>query len=229
LAVCGSVVALATAASGQTADEIQRARERVYDRQSYQSELPEPEKLDDPHEALERLEREGFLPPPPPEGLGAIMRVIFWVFVIACGCFLVFAIVHFIAQRGRHPDAQQALAGSTDRAVRVGEDAPSLSRQAHDDAEHLAAEGRFAEAIHVLLLRTLTELGRKEGRFSVDLTSREILAKVRVREDPRQALKVLVGSVEKSLFAQRPVDRMDYDRAVDCYERFRETYLRGPA
>lgn len=89
-----------------------------------------------------------------------------------------------------------------------------------DDAERLAAAGRFAEAVHALLMRTIEALGRQIV-VSRALTSREILARAGLPTDARVALADLVSAVEITRFGGRGADADDYARCVACFDRIR--------
>ncbi len=87
------------------------------------------------------------------------------------------------------------------------------------DPSALAAQHRFAEAIHVLLLRSLQYLNRRRPSPLPDsLTSREVLARLALPESARRALETLVLSVEISHFGGRSPDRNDYERCLACAE-----------
>jgi hypothetical protein len=79
------------------------------------------------------------------------------------------------------------------------------------DADALAAEGRFADAIHVLLLRALREVARAGGEFARGMTSREVVFRV---DDPaaRAALAELVAAVERHEFGARALGAGDFSR-----------------
>ncbi|MBE7217648.1 MAG: DUF4129 domain-containing protein [Caulobacteraceae bacterium] len=88
------------------------------------------------------------------------------------------------------------------------------------EADRLAEEGRFGDAVRVLLFRTLDDLDRqKPGLLSPAQTSREIAALPLLPEPARQALSAIARAVERFTFAARPVDaetfaacRADYTR-----------------
>ncbi|HEX6737297.1 MAG TPA: hypothetical protein VF310_03385, partial [Vicinamibacteria bacterium] len=63
------------------------------------------------------------------------------------------------------------------------------------DAEALALAGRFAEAIHALLLNALRELGRSTTAPALSQTSREVLRHPVLVPEARAALGPLVSSV----------------------------------
>jgi len=102
------------------------------------------------------------------------------------------------AQQARVAEAMAAAgaAGFTDR---------------FGDPEQLAAEGRFAEAIHELLLRALRGLARSIGGLTRGLTSREILPRAPVGA-PRAALQELVAAVELHEFGAHELTARDFER-----------------
>ena len=91
--------------------------------------------------------------------------------------------------------------------------------QAGDEADELAASGRVAEAIHLLLLRSLVELRRRLGiSFADSLTSREILARLTLPEGGREALADLIRRVEFAHFGAKPSSLEDYAACKASYE-----------
>jgi len=96
--------------------------------------------------------------------------------------------------------------------------APVLDARVLADAESLAAEGRYAEAIHALLLRVLEALGRDDpGRVRRSMTSREIAAALPLAPAPRAALGALVAEVERSLFGGSMPGRPEYEACLRGY------------
>jgi hypothetical protein len=104
------------------------------------------------------------------------------------------------------------------------ESAPERQAPASLDAERLAAEGRFAEAIHALLLRGLAKSASAAARPA--LTSREVLRDLRLPGEARQALEALVRSVEWAHFGGRPVGAAEYEASLAEYRRLREAWPR---
>jgi hypothetical protein len=104
----------------------------------------------------------------------------------------------------------------------------AIVEQPLDDAEVLARAGRFGEAIHALLLRTLEELMRRLDRpLPRSRTSREILAETRLPDEARGALGHLVSAVEVSFFGGAEPGEDDYRTCVERFRRFAEVYVRG--
>ena len=90
---------------------------------------------------------------------------------------------------------------------------------AFDDADRLAREGRFAEAIHVLLLRTLAALAAQGAGLAVSLTSREVVHEATLTAEARTALAGLVDSVEVSRFGSVVPDAAEYAASRARFER----------
>jgi hypothetical protein len=78
-------------------------------------------------------------------------------------------------------------------------------------ADELAGEGRYVEAMHVLLLNALAEIRRRVGEhFADSLTSREILRRANLPGEGRALLRDLITRVELSYFGAYPAERDDY-------------------
>jgi hypothetical protein len=79
-------------------------------------------------------------------------------------------------------------------------------------ADDLAAQGRFVEAMHVLLLQGLAAIrAGLDEEFADSLTSREILRRARLSDPGRASLHDIVNRVEWSYFGQYPAALADYE------------------
>ena len=108
--------------------------------------------------------------------------------------------------------------GGEDEAWRPDQ-APARALLAEADA--LAARGLFAEAVHLLLHRSLEDLDqRRPGVLRPALTSRDIAALPVIPDDPRSAFARIAERVERSLFARRPLAQEDWAQCREAYERF---------
>lgn len=93
------------------------------------------------------------------------------------------------------------------------------------DADELARRGEFAEAIHTLLLRTLQELVRSAAvKVAPAMTSREILARVPLLADAREALAGLITAVEITYFGDEPANAADYERCRQQFHVFAQAF-----
>lgn len=78
-------------------------------------------------------------------------------------------------------------------------------------ADDLAREGRFVDAMHVLLLQGLADIRRHLGeQFADSLTSREILRSTKLSEAGRGPLRDIITRVEWTYFGKHPAEREDY-------------------
>jgi len=110
-------------------------------------------------------------------------------------------------------DAEQDMAGwrPTEKAARA-----LLA-----DAEALAAQGRYAEAVHLLLQRSLEDIQRHRPRLlRPALTSREIAGSDWMPAIVRSAFAAMAAPVERSLFGGRALALRDWEEARSAYGEF---------
>jgi hypothetical protein len=191
----------ASPAAAQTPADIARAARGLPESLDLQTELP----LLRP-DALEVTEES-------PQGVSAgLMRILLWTAVAAGAGVLAYYIYEVLpAGAGRRQgwdqfaDADSAEARGADAAARAA-------------ADELAAQGRFVEAMHVLLLQGLDEMRmRLDLRFADSLTSREIVGRATAPAGAKAALRDIIRWVEMAYFGDHPVDRNDYDACRRSY------------
>jgi len=86
------------------------------------------------------------------------------------------------------------------------------------EADALAAEGRYAEAVHHLLFRSIEDIGRRRPRLvRPALTSRELAAAEALPPPARGLFARIAVLVEHSLFGGRPVEAADWTAARTAY------------
>ncbi len=170
-------------------------------------------------------------PKPPPHWLIALerflahlvdmalpaLKVLFWVGVGAIALLLVALILREVlgvrferrrreAQRSKpmdwRPDAVKALA-------------------LLEDADALADQGRFDEAVRVILFRSIDDIeGRRPRLVRPALTARDIAALEGLPAAARPAFNLIARVVEASFFGGRPVDRAGFAECRQAYEAF---------
>lgn len=97
-----------------------------------------------------------------------------------------------------------------------------------EDADRLAAEGRFGEATHLLLQRSVRQIGDARPEWLIPAsTAREIAVLPMLPENGRQAFGTIAGRVERSLFALRDLDALDWAEARAAYAEFARIELRA--
>ncbi len=109
------------------------------------------------------------------------------------------------------------------RAVTVRDWTPdrTVARQLLDEADALAAQGRFDEAAHLLLYRSIEDIAaRGPELLHPSTTAREIGAFEALSAQARSAFGVIAGHVETSFFARRPLDRSAWDSSREAYRAF---------
>ncbi|HEX8625442.1 MAG TPA: DUF4129 domain-containing protein [Allosphingosinicella sp.] len=86
------------------------------------------------------------------------------------------------------------------------------------EADALAAQGRYAEAVHHLLFRSIEDIARRRPRLvRPALTSRELAAAEALPPPARSLFARIAGLVERSLFGGRPVEAADWTSARTAY------------
>jgi hypothetical protein len=141
-----------------------------------------------------------------------LVRVLLWTAVIAGAGVLAYYIYEVLPAGAARRQRWDQLAGADGAAV-GGADAAARAA-----ADELAAQGRFVEAMHVLLLQGLDEMRmRLDLRFADSLTSREIVSRANAPAGAKAALRDIIRWVEGAYFGDHPVDRNDYDECRRSY------------
>lgn len=98
---------------------------------------------------------------------------------------------------------------------------PEAARALLEEADRLAAAGRFGEAIHILLFRSIDDLaGRRPGLVRPALTARDIAALEQMPATARGAFARIAERVERSFFGGRAAGAEDFAHARGDYETF---------
>lgn len=96
-----------------------------------------------------------------------------------------------------------------------------------EEADRLAAEGRYGEATHLLLRRSVHQIAQaRPDWLQPASTAREISALALLPEAGRQAFGIIAGRVERCLFALRDLDAGDWTAARAAYADFALVELR---
>jgi hypothetical protein len=148
-------------------------------------------------------------------------RIILWSVLVVAGLALAWAITNrlrFGEWRLKLPRLAPAtvIAPEEDWAP---EEAPARSWLQEADA--LALEGRYAEAVHHLLFRSIEDIAtRRPMLVRPALTSREIGASAGIPSRARDLFAAIARLVERSLFGGRPVGEKDWLKARGAYSDF---------
>lgn len=175
-----------------------------------------------------QFDRTGFTPPEVPgwllwlrkalASLGPLLEIVFWVGLALIVALLLYLIVREILRlRAPRPKAERP---ATPAPFEWRPD-EATARNLLAEADALAAQGRFAEAAHLILMRSVEDIERRKPRaIKVSLTTREIARLDGLPEAARPSFALIGQVVERSLFGGRPVDADDFSDCRRAYEAF---------
>lgn len=203
------IAAPAFAQAGYEAAEVQEARDRVLDGR-YQTDRPQPE---------EPRQVEPFTLPP------WLAEILYWAILAAVVALVLYFLGNLVLDHLRNRDSfRRNREQPAEGPRRV--DTPPLERRRVDagtlaEADRLAAAGRFAEAIHLLLLVALARLHHELGpRVAPALTGREVLGLPSLPPSTVEPLTRMVRLSELKHFGGREAAEGDYATCRADYLRF---------
>ena len=110
----------------------------------------------------------------------------------------------------------------------AGTGAVARMETAQAEADDLAGSGSFAEAMHVLLLRSVSEMRRRlDSPIAESLTSREILRQTDLSPEERGVFETIVGSVEISYFGSHRPGEDEYETCRRSFDDLTELLRAG--
>jgi hypothetical protein len=152
----------------------------------------------------------------------ALFQYLMWAFVFVAVAVLAFWLARELAGYTGDAEIGDDQTGEPNQPDRAVVERPL------GDADELARQGLYAEAIHTLLLRTLQELVRSaQVRVAPANTSREILARVPLLGDARTALAGLITAVEVTHFGDAEPSADDYGRCRQQFNVFATAFRAG--
>lgn len=157
----------------------------------------------------------GFLPSAP------IAQLLLWTVIALGTATLLWAVYN----RLKHGEWRLRLHRSVGVEELAGDEEwtpqESGARSWLEEADALASEGRFAEAIHHLLFRSIEDIASRRPKLvRPALTSRELAASHSVPARARELFAGIARLVERSLFGGRPVGEGDWLQAREAYSGF---------
>lgn len=149
------------------------------------------------------------------EAIGVSWPVLQWVLVglaVVLVAILVWRLVAPMLEYRRPPAADQPEGWAPDRAAAMA---------LLEDADRLAREGRFDEATHLLLQRSVSQIAAaRPDWLHPASTAREIAAIAALPERARGAFATIAARVERSFFALIPLGAEDWQAARGAYAEF---------
>jgi hypothetical protein len=146
-------------------------------------------------------------------------RILLWSVIVLAAV----ALVAVLVQRVRHgqwrwPARRIPVVVAVDEEWRP-EAAPL--RAWLEEADLLAQQGRFADAIHCLLLRAIDDLARRRPQLArPSLTGRELSQSSLLPARARTLFASIAEIVERSVFGNRLVDEVQWNEARRSYSQF---------
>jgi hypothetical protein len=169
-----------------------------------------------------------YVPPPPPAWLkwlddlisaGPAFKAFFWVLVALLALGVIYAAVRWIERGGLSFLKRKSKADAAPEEVWTIAEAPARALLA--EADRLAGAGRYSEAAHLLLFRSIEEIDRRRPALvRPALTSRDIAGAPQLPEGPRSAFRRIAMAVERSLFGGGRLDEGDWLGCRAAYEEF---------
>jgi len=149
------------------------------------------------------------------EGFAGAWPVLKWVllaFFVALALYMAWQLIGPLLGRSRPRAEDPASEWRPDRA-----EAEALL----EDADALAAAGRFDEATHLLLRRSVSQIAAARAEWVRPAsTARELAHLPALPDAARQAFAALARMVERSRYALHPLDATDWHRARAAYAEF---------
>lgn len=152
--------------------------------------------------------------------------LLLWLALAVCAGVLLYILRDYIPvlRAGRSSEWQAYSEAGADAAL------GGSSAQVSATADDLANQGRYVEAMHLLLLRAFAELREKLGlTFADSLTSREILRRANLPETGKASLKDIIMRVELSYFGAYPAAAPDYSACRNSYDALMALLQTQPA
>jgi len=169
-----------------------------------------------------------YQPPTPPQWLidfgkflahnWPVIRVLGWIVLIAVVGLLLSALVREVLRRDWFRREGTASQQVTTPEWRPAEEA---ARNLLRDADSLAALGKYGDAVHLLLLRSIEHIDmHRPDLVRPAFTSREIGALDQLPGAARPTFMGIARIVERALFAGREVDAAEFAQCRQAYEQF---------
>lgn len=180
----------------------------------YQTELPQDKARLAP-EPKPRKQQNGF-------NLGflaPIFQLIFYGLLALAVAYTLFLIINSVLIAKRSHVKNDSVEETPD--IPVYQPDAETARVLMDDADALAAKGKFAEAVHILLFRSIQDIeDKRPHHVRRSLTSREIAGLSILTPKARDVFSQIGRLVENSFFGGRPLGAEDYEVSKAAYKAF---------
>jgi hypothetical protein len=216
---CGLALLAALAAFASTPFDYRKSAQNAASNLDVQQSLPEDSTLTDPAKSHPmdmsggEVESSGYLP-----SLGAVWDHLKWVALALAVAGSLGFIASQIAESRRRAKPIPAAAAAEAPAAK---DAPWSADRLLSEADACAAQGRYRDAVHYVLLAAMAHVAsRFRDGAPESATSRELLRAAELQSQERTALRDLVSRADRAWFGFHPSGADDYAGARHCLETF---------
>jgi hypothetical protein len=153
------------------------------------------------------------------ESIAPFLGYVFWAGVAIGVLMILYLIVSELLRR--LPRRTRAVAQPAPSPKPEYRPAQTRAQALLSEADRLAAEGRFSEAVRVLLHRSIEDIERVFALpIAPGLTAREIGSIEPLSPNGRTVFAGIARAVETSLFGGQPLSREDFARCREAYASF---------
>lgn len=155
----------------------------------------------------------------------------FWVRVVLISAIIVIALIIILNFKAFRWSDSRARKLARKKEIAIDAEATAVRMEkAQLEADELARQGDFAEAMHALLLQSVNELrGRLRVSIGVSLTSREILQRIGLPAEGRNVFADIIRRVEISYFGSYQPGAADYTACRVSYDTLTDILRKGGA
>ncbi len=152
---------------------------------------------------------------------GLLGRVIFWGLIALVVAFAAAVVVERLRSGVWRLPRRRPRTAPVETTEPEWRPEAAPARRWLEEAEALAAVGRYAEAAHHLLRRSIEDIAARRPKLvQPALTTRELTRAEAVPAPARGLFADIAALVERSLFGGRAVSAEDWRGARDAYARF---------
>lgn len=155
----------------------------------------------------------------------------FWIRIVLIGAIIVIALIIIFNFKAIRWSDSRARKLAQAKEIEIDAEASAVRMEkAQLEADELARQGNFAEAMHALLLQSVNELRRRlRVSIGVSLTSREILHRIGLPPEGRNVFADIIRRVEISYFGSYQPGAADYTACRESYDTLTHILRKGVA
>ena len=152
------------------------------------------------------------------EAIMPLLKIIFFMGIGAIIALILYAIAKVIYETRFNQDPKDLVENAPPPLYTPNQE---QARILLEDVDAMAAEGRYEEAVHELLFRSIQDIDiRRPNSIRRSLTSREIAALKILTPATRDAFATIGGVVETSYFGGQKIGKTEFDICRAAYAQF---------